>query len=54
MPDFPHPSAYFHTRNIAGIPLELPEGVDRAHYLAHKGMSAAAAPTRLVERKTRI
>jgi len=54
MPDFPQASAFFHTRNIAGIPLELPEGVDRAHYMAQKGMAAAAAPTRLVERKTRI
>lgn len=54
MPDFPQADPFFHTRNIAGIPLQLPEGVDRAHYLAHKAMAAAAAPARLIERKTRV
>ncbi len=53
-PTFPQPHAFFHTRNIEGIPIELPEGVDRAHYLAYKGMAAAAAPTRLSDRKTRV
>jgi hydrogenase small subunit len=53
-PDFPQPYPFFHTRNIEGIPLELPEGVDRAHYLAYKGMAAAAAPQRLKERNTRV
>ena len=53
-PDFPHANPFFVTRNIAGIPLELPEGVDRAHYQAYKGMAASAAPERLKERKTRI
>ena len=53
-PDFPQSQAFFHTRNIAGIPLELPEGVDRAHYQAYKGMAAASAPKRLKDRKTRI
>lgn len=43
-PDFPQSHPFFHTRNIAGIPLELPEGVDRAHYQAYKGMAAASAP----------
>jgi len=51
-PDFPHPYPFFHTRNIEGIPLELPDGVDRAHYLAYKGMAAAAAPERLRKRQT--
>ncbi len=51
-PDFPPPDPFFRTRNIAGIPLDLPEGVDRAHYLAYKGMAAAAAPERLRHRKT--
>ncbi len=53
-PDFPPPYPFFRTRNIAGIPLDLPEGVDRAHYLAYKGMAAAAAPERLLSRKTRV
>ena len=53
-PDFPSPYPFFRTRNIAGIPLDLPEGVDRAHYLAYKGMAAAAAPKRLRKRDTRV
>lgn len=51
-PDFPQAYPFFQTRNIEGIPLELPDGVDRAHYLAYKGMAAAAAPHRLKTRKT--
>lgn len=53
-PDFPQPYPFFHTRNIEGIPIDLPEGVDRAHYLAYKGMAAAAAPERLRKRDTRV
>ena len=53
-PDFPQSNPFFRTRNIAGVPLDLPEGVDRAHYLAYKGMAAAAAPERLKSRKTRV
>ncbi|MBI3946467.1 MAG: NADH:ubiquinone oxidoreductase [Armatimonadetes bacterium] len=53
-PDFPHAHAFFRTRNIAGIPIELPDGVDRAHYLAYKGMAAAAAPQRLRQRETGV
>ncbi|MBF0528627.1 MAG: NADH:ubiquinone oxidoreductase [Deltaproteobacteria bacterium] len=53
-PDFPHSFPFFQTRNIADIPLELPEGVDRAHYLAYKGMAAAAAPDRLKKRAIRV
>jgi hydrogenase small subunit len=53
-PDFPSPYPFFRTRNIAGIPIDLPEGVDRAHYLAYKGMAAAAAPKRLTKRDTRV
>ncbi len=51
-PDFPQEQPFFETANIAGIPLDLPEGVDRAHYLAYKGMAAAAAPDRLRSRGT--
>lgn len=53
-PDFPQPYPFFKTRNIEGIPIELPEGINRAHYLAYKGMAAAAAPERLTKRKTEI
>lgn len=53
-PDFPQPYPFFETRNIEGIPLELPNGVDRAHYMAYKGMAAAAAPSRLRDRKTMV
>ncbi|MFA6107584.1 MAG: NADH:ubiquinone oxidoreductase [Candidatus Latescibacterota bacterium] len=53
-PDFPQPRPFFETPNIADIPLALPKGVDRAHYMAYKGMAAAAAPERLDRRQTRI
>ena len=53
-PDFPQQYPFFETRNIEGIPIELPDGVSRAHYMAYKGMAAAAAPKRLMERKTNI
>jgi hydrogenase small subunit len=53
-PDFPQPYPFYKTRNIEGIPLELPDGVDRAHYMAYKGLAAAAAPERLKERKTKV
>jgi len=50
-PDFPQQYPFFETRNIEGIPIDLPEGVSRAHYLAYKSMAAAAAPRRLKTRK---
>jgi hydrogenase small subunit len=53
-PSFPQRSPFFQTASIADVPLELPAGVDRAHYLAYKGMAAAAAPTRLRLRLTRV
>jgi len=53
-PDFPQQHPFFQTPAIADIPLELPEGVDRAHYMAYKAMAAAAAPERLTERRTRV
>jgi hydrogenase small subunit len=53
-PDIPQSHPFFETQNIAGIPIDLPEGVDRAHYLAYKGMAAAAAPERLRNRDTKL
>ena len=43
-PDFPMQYPFFETEKIAGTPIELPEGVERAYYLAYKDMAAAAAP----------
>ena len=53
-PDFPQTYPFFETQNIEGVPIELPNGVKRAHYMAYKGMAAAAAPERLKARKTSI
>jgi hydrogenase small subunit len=53
-PDFPAPYPMFETRNIEGVPIELPKGISRAHYMVYKGMAAAAAPDRLKKRETSI
>lgn len=53
-PDFPQTYPFFETQNLEGVPTELPNGVKRAHYMAYKGMAAAAAPERLQARKTSI
>ena len=53
-PGFPQNTPFFETPNIVGLPINLPDGVDRPHYLAYKGMAAAAAPERLRHRKTKI
>lgn len=53
-PGFPQEHPFFQTPNIADVPLELPAGVDRAHYLAYKGMAAAAAPERLKKRRNLV
>ncbi|HEX8962318.1 MAG TPA: NADH:ubiquinone oxidoreductase [Rhodocyclaceae bacterium] len=53
-PDFPVPTPFFDTPAIEGIPIDLPKGISRAHYMVYKGMAAAAAPERLKKRATRI
>lgn len=53
-PEFPMPFPFFETRNIEGVPIALPKGVSRAHYMVYKGMAAAAAPERLKKRETAI
>lgn len=53
-PEFPTPAPFFETRNIEGIPIDLPKGISRAHYMVYKGMAAAAAPDRLKKRETKI
>lgn len=53
-PDFPRRHPFFETANVEGLPLDLPDGISRAHYLAYKGMAAAAAPDRLRTRKAGV
>lgn len=53
-PEFPQQSPFFTTPNIEGLPLELPDGLSRPHYLAYKTMAAAAAPERLKRRTSRV
>jgi hydrogenase small subunit len=53
-PDFPGKEPFFETPNIVGMPINLPDGVDRPYYLAYKGMAAAAAPERLKQRRTKV
>lgn len=53
-PEFPQNHPFFVTRNIEGIPLDLPSGINRAHYMVYKVMAAAAAPDRLRQRQTEI
>ena len=53
-PEFPKATPFFQTPNIEGIPLSLPIGVNRAHYMVYKGMAAAAAPERLRKRTSKV
>jgi uptake hydrogenase small subunit len=52
-PEFPRATTFFLTPNIEGIPLSLPMGVNRAHYMVYKGMAAAAAPEHLKKRTSK-
>lgn len=53
-PDFPRAFPFFETPNVEGLPLELPDGISRPHYLAYKTMAAAAAPDRLRRRDSGV
>jgi hydrogenase small subunit len=53
-PEFPQEFPFYETRNIEGVPIALPKGISRAHYMVYKGMAAAAAPERLKKRETKI
>ncbi|WP_291323498.1 NADH:ubiquinone oxidoreductase [Desulfonatronospira sp.] len=53
-PEFPRNNPFFYTQNIEGIPLSLPKGVNRAHYMVYKSMAAAAAPVRLKKRTAKV
>lgn len=50
-PGFPRDGDLFHTDKIGHIPLRLPLGVQRAHYLAYKDLAREAAPGRLIRRE---
>lgn len=49
--DFPAEGNLFATPKLGNIPLRLPEGVNRASYMAYKQLAQRAAPVRLT-RKT--
>src|SRR3990167_1286876 len=53
-PDFPRAQPFFETPAIEGLPLELPDGICRPHYLAYKTMAAVAAPDRLKKREAGV
>ncbi len=53
-PEFPKATPFFETPNIEGIPISLPMGVNRAHYMVYKGMAAAAAPEHLKKRNSKV
>lgn len=50
-PGFPRQGDLFHTEKIGHIPLRLPLGVQRAHYMAYKDLAREAAPERLIRRE---
>lgn len=50
-PGFPHDEPLFESEKIGDIPLRLPLGVDRANYMAYKGLARRAAPPRVEKRK---
>jgi hydrogenase small subunit len=49
-PSFPQSVNPFQTDKIGDVPVVLPLGVDRANYLAYKGLAKAATPRRLRDR----
>lgn len=50
-PDFPVERALFVTEKIGDIPTRLPDGVERARYMAYKNLAQAAAPERVRNRE---
>lgn len=46
-PGFPVDTNLFVTEKLGNIPLKLPEGVNRANYMAYKQLAKRAAPRRL-------
>ena len=41
----------FRTEKLGAVPVKLPLGVSRAHYLAYKNLAHAAAPKRVKNRE---
>ena len=50
-PGFPRDGDLFGTEKIGAVPVALPLGVSRAHYLAYKNLAHAAAPLRIKNRE---
>ena len=48
-PTFPRDQDLMQTQKIGNIPVRMPVGVDRARYMAYKGLAKAAGPERLVQ-----
>ena len=53
-PAFPRSDDLFKTEKLGTVPVRLPLGVSRASYMSYKGLAKAAAPTRLIDRKTKF
>lgn len=53
-PLFPLEKNLLETDKIGTIPVKLPLGVNRANYMAYKGLAKAATPQRLLDRKLRL
>ena len=50
-PGFPRNGDLFRTDKIGTVPLSLPLGVSRAHFMAYKNLAKAAAPKRVKDRE---
>lgn len=49
-PGFPRDGDLFRTEKIGAVPVALPLGVSRAHYMAYKNLAHAATPLRIKNR----
>lgn len=50
-PGFPRSGDLFKTEKLGAVPISLPLGVSRAHYMAYKNLAKAAAPLRVRNRE---
>ncbi|MBL8493756.1 MAG: NADH:ubiquinone oxidoreductase [Rhodocyclaceae bacterium] len=50
-PGFPRNGDLFKTEKIGTVPVTLPLGVSRAHFMAYKNLAKAAAPKRVKDRE---
>lgn len=51
-PAFPRNGDLFATEKMGGVPVSLPLGVSRGHYMAYKNLARAAAPLRVKAKKS--